>query len=112
MIASMTADINDPEVNTEIKRKLTFSHKEQFDITNGSTGQEVSINLSSGVEGGTGPYTYSAVGLPDWLTLTAGTGMLTGTIPADGADETSAVITVTDAKGNRASITITIGEIS
>ena len=49
---------------------------------------------------------YSATGLPDWLTINATTGLLTGTIPDTGSLSFTTVVTVTDTSGNSAEVTL------
>lgn len=63
----------------------------------------VNLDLDNFTTGGTGPYTYSASGLPSWLTLNRTTGALTGTAPTVAANSTTTTsgitITVTDSLG-------------
>ena len=60
----------------------------------------VNLDLDNYTSGGTGPYTYTATGLPSWLTLNRTTGALTGTAPTVAASTTTKtaniVITATD----------------
>lgn len=69
-------------------------------------GKEVSIDLSHYVSGGrkndSGGYTYNASRKPDWLTLDADTGMLTGAPTAPSMSGLSVSFTVTDANGKTA----------
>ena len=56
-----------------------------------------SLNTALLVSGGTAPYTYSASGLPNWLSINASTGMITGTAPATKAVTSSITVTAKDA---------------
>ena len=49
---------------------------------------------------------YSATGLPAWLTINATTGLLTGSIPDTGSPSFTTVVTVTDTSGNSAEVTL------
>ncbi len=68
----------------------------------GSVGTAYSVDVVS-ASGGTAPYAYSASGLPDGLSINAGTGAVTGTPSASGSF--TPTITVTDAGGATASQT-------
>ena len=46
-----------------------------------SDASAVSIDLDNYTTGGTGPYTYTASGLPAWLSLNGSTGVISGTSP-------------------------------
>ena len=48
---------------------------------------------------------YSATGLPAWLTINATTGLITGSIPDTGSSSFTTVVTVTDTSGNSAETT-------
>ena len=81
-------------------------------MPNGRIGWTVQrIDLSEGVTGGDGNYTYSAAGLPDGFTLNSTTGVIGGS-RIEAAPASSATITVTDGEGHMASIVISIGEIT
>ncbi|MCX5384473.1 putative Ig domain-containing protein [Streptomyces sp. NBC_00083] len=66
-------------------------------------GRPVSVALHAA--GGTGPYTFTATNLPAGLTVGAATGVISGTPTAWGSR--SAALTVTDAAGKKASVTVT-----
>lgn len=63
------------------------------------------VNLPLQATGGTTPYTFTAVNLPAGLTLNATTGVVSGTPTAWGFR--NATLTVTDAAGKKASVTVT-----
>ena len=67
-----------------------------------AVGEDVSFNYP--VTGGYPPYTYSATGLPSWLSLDAGTGHLSGTAAAGQGTgpwtHGGVSVTVTDRDGN------------
>jgi type II secretory pathway pseudopilin PulG len=69
-------------------------------------GAAVSLDISGLDSGGTGTMTFSASGLPSWLTLNASTGKITGTAPSGANSTTTGIkIGVTDASGVSASST-------
>ncbi len=57
-------------------------------------GEADTLAMASLASGGTGTYTYTAAGLPSWLSINASTGLISGTGPT-GADITTPGITVT-----------------
>ena len=59
----------------------------------------VSLALAGNVSGGTSPYTYSASGLPAWLSINAGTGVISGKSPTANSVTTGIRVTVTDKSG-------------
>jgi type II secretory pathway pseudopilin PulG len=59
----------------------------------------VSLDLDNFSTGGTSPYTYTASGLPAWLTLNGSTGKITGTAPNSVGSTTNITVTVTDSIG-------------
>jgi hypothetical protein len=63
----------------------------------------VSTDLDTFTSGGTGPFTYSASGLPSWLTLNPNNGVLSGTAPTVATNSTTKTsgitITITDSVG-------------
>jgi len=71
---------------------------------NGQIGQTYDVYLKA--SGGIGSYTYSASGLPSWLSLNATTGELKGTPSASGTF--TFTTTVVDSKGNTDKTTCTI----
>ena len=56
-----------------------------------------SLNVAILASGGTAPYTYSATGLPAWLSINSATGIITGTAPATKAVTSGITVTVKDA---------------
>jgi hypothetical protein len=69
-------------------------------------GAAVSLNTSSFTAGGTGGYTYSASGLPPWLSINGSTGLITGTAPATVDSVTSGItLTLTDSSNATATTT-------
>jgi len=56
-----------------------------------------SLNTALLVSGGTAPYTYSASGLPSWLSINSSTGIITGTAPGTKAATSGITVTVKDA---------------
>ena len=79
-------------------------------LPNGGLGAAYSQTLQA--IGGTAPYTWSATGLPTWLTLDPTTGILSGT-PTAGGTSTIAV-TVTDAARSTAtaSLSLSVGTLT
>jgi type II secretory pathway pseudopilin PulG len=75
-------------------------------------GSAVSLDLDNFTSGGTAPYTYTATGLPSWLTLNRTTGVLSGTAPTVAVNTTTKttgiVITATDSASPRATASATI----
>jgi hypothetical protein len=81
-----------------------------FDIPALKTGKEMAeINVAGGASGGTLPYTFSATGLPEGVTISAA-GVISGT-PTAVSDAGTATITVTDAAGATATMTINFGSV-
>jgi hypothetical protein len=67
---------------------------------NQTTSKKASVSLTLAATGGTAPYaSWSASGLPSWLTLNASTGKITGTAPNASSTTLNITVTVTDAKG-------------
>jgi uncharacterized membrane protein YgcG len=71
----------------------------------------VPIATAPGVSGGLLPYMFSAAGLPAGLSVDAASGEIAGT-PIAEAPAGTAVITVSDALGQTAAISIAYGEVS
>ncbi len=88
-------------VNFEIVAKLTIT---TTSLPNGTVGVAYSAQLAAA--GGTQPYSWSATGLPAWLTLNASTGVLAGTPTATGAF--TFTVRVTDRSENQATASFTI----
>lgn len=63
-------------------------------------GLNTAYSVTLTADEGTGPYTFSATGLPSWASLSSA-GVLSGT--PDSPSLTTAIITVTDASGNSSS---------
>ena len=93
---------------------LTFTYSPSYDIPASIAGTPITdIDVSGGVSGGTSPYSFSATGLPDGITISAA-GMISGTPVMAGAAGT-AMIKVTDsATPSQAttSILINYGEVT
>ena len=90
---------------------LTFSDSESYDIPASIVGVPItSINVSGGVSGGTAPYTFSATGLPDGISISTA-GLISGAPTTAGVAGT-ATITVTDNANASQSITINCGAIT
>lgn len=89
---------------------LSLTDHPKFDIPAGNFGDEIaSISIKDGRRGGTSPYTYTADNLPKGLSIS--NGIISGKFEEAGpAGE--ATITVTDAKGNSASIVIAYGAVA
>jgi type II secretory pathway pseudopilin PulG len=62
-------------------------------------GTAVSLDLDTFTTGGTSPYTYTATGLPAWLSLNGSTGVVSGTAPASTSVTSGITIRVTDSVG-------------
>lgn len=62
-------------------------------------GARVSLDVSPLAANGTGNYTFSASGLPAWLSINAGTGVISGTAPSVNSTTTNIQVTVTDDSG-------------
>jgi hypothetical protein len=93
---------------------LIFVKIAAFDIPASTTGKAITnIDVSKEVYGGTGPYQFSATGLPDGLTINCDTGVISGT-PAKATAAGTATITVHDSAGTQAakSITISYSDVS
>jgi hypothetical protein len=58
-----------------------------------------SFDVSTVVTAGVGPYTYSAAGLPAWLSINASTGVISGTAPSTTSTTSGITVTVTDLTG-------------
>jgi hypothetical protein len=107
-VSTVTATVTDDHGTT---------NSAALDLTVKAHVQLVTASLPDGVVGkaytatlsatdGTGPYTWSATGLPEGLSLAASSGQITGTPTAVGA--TTATVQVTDQHGSTASATLGI----
>jgi len=96
-------------IRIAVVEPLAFTGSSEFDVP-ASKGQITPVYVGSGVTGGRPPFNFSASGLP--LTLSLSTdGVITGTLPEEtGAG--MADITVTDAHGITAMITIGYGALN
>ncbi len=65
-------------------------------------------SLTLTAEGGTSPYTWSATGLPDGLTLDENTGIISGTLTETGAFSVSVTVTDDDGTVVTESLTLTV----
>jgi hypothetical protein len=91
---------------------LSFTGSSAFDIPPQIVGSPVtSIDVSGAVSGGASPYTFSAVGLPAGLGIDTVTGVISG-IPTAAGPAGTATITVQDANGGTASITINFSTVT
>ena len=98
----------------EIRAPLTFTNY-GWGVPSSETGKPIlAVDVSSGVAGGKAPYTFTIARPATWplLAINAATGVITGTAPATVQTATTAVVTVTDALGATASITIPVGAVS
>lgn len=90
---------------------LTFTDNASYDIPASKVGTAITpIDVSSGVNGGTMPYTFTAVNLPNGITI-SDAGTISGTPTTANAAET-AVIKVTDNAGAVKTINIGVGKIT
>lgn len=92
---------------------LVFNHDNSFNIPEDEIGKQVvAINLASGLQGGTLPYTYGKEGIwPDWLNLDESTGVISGTRPNVGQAEMPIKAKVTDSAGETVVINLTVGAV-
>ncbi|MCL2872653.1 MAG: hypothetical protein FWF41_06730, partial [Betaproteobacteria bacterium] len=93
---------------------LTFTYDPSFDIPASTVGTPITdIDVSGGVSGGAQPYTFSATGLPDGISIST-TGVISGTptTATPCATSCTATLTVTDDVNATASITINYGTIT
>ena len=90
---------------------LTFTDNASYDIPASKVGTAITpLDVSGGVNGGTAPYTFTAVNLPNGITISAA-GTISGTPTTANAAET-AVIKVTDNAGAVKTINIGVGKIT
>lgn len=83
--------------NTGGTGALVFTDNSAFDITTLVKSNAIkSVDVSTGASGGTKPYSYTATGLPAGVSISAATGVISGTPTALGNAGT-ATITVKDA---------------
>jgi uncharacterized repeat protein (TIGR02543 family) len=96
---------------TKPPEPLTFTYDMLYDIPASTVGAAIaSIDVSGGVSNGTAPYTFSAMGLPEGITISAA-GLISGT-PTQEDDADTALIFVGDSAGGSDAITINIGAIT
>lgn len=90
---------------------LIFTDSDSYDIPVSTVGKDIDeIDLSAAVSGGLLPYKFSAVGLPEGISIDS-MGIIYG-VPTAAENEGTATITVTDNAGATASITIGYGAIT
>ncbi|MBQ6663847.1 MAG: cell wall-binding repeat-containing protein [Firmicutes bacterium] len=95
---------------------LVYEDSDQYDIPERAVfeGTPISIDVSTTVSGGVAPYTFSAEGLPDGLTISED-GIISGDIPTAACEAGDAIITVSDSgpyATQTRSITIHYGAVS
>jgi uncharacterized repeat protein (TIGR02543 family) len=93
---------------------LAFTYSADYDIPASTVGTSIEdIDVSAGVSGGTPPYTFQSLDLPDGIEI-SDEGVISGTPAVADADGGTATITVTDSADSAAaeSITINYGVIS
>lgn len=94
---------------------LSFTDSQNYDVPAGSTGVAITpVDVSSGVSGGSLPYTFTFEGMPPaWLDI-SNAGIITGTRPATAQTATTVAIKVTDSATPTvtASITISVGAVT
>lgn len=96
-----------PEITVK-EGELQFDTSSDFDIPESAVGQPIkSFSVTSGVSGGTEPYTFGKVSGPDWITVSAD-GLISGT-PSVMGNNSNLMVRVTDADSATAEITITVG---
>ena len=89
---------------------LVFTDSSEYDIPTSNVGSAITpIDVSSGVIGGKLPYSFSAVGLPSWASI-SDSGTISGT-PDAVASGGTATITVTDEQNSNQNITIAYGAV-
>ena len=110
---SVTVTITDASGATATSSVFTFTVNAAPGVTNPGT-QTVtkatydSLDASTLVSGGTGPFTYSATNLPSWLSINSSTGLISGTSPSPATADTvysNILITATDSDGVSATST-------
>ena len=90
---------------------LRFENR-NLDISPGKPGKGInSIDLNIGVSGGTGPYTFTKVGVwPEWLNLSS-EGIITGTRPSETKPRSLIKVKVTDSLGANKTISLEVGNV-
>ena len=112
LTASITAPITITATFTAAGAALSFTDSAAYDIPASTVGTAIaSIDVSGSVSGGTAPYTFSASGLPNGITINNTTGVISGT-PIAAGSAGIATITVTDNTSANQTITILYGTIS
>jgi len=97
---------------TIVPPELVITDSNDYDIPDPVVGTEITpIDVSNAVTGGMEPYSFSAEGLPDGITIHAETGVISGA-PTTAAEATTAIITITDANGNEVELEIAVGKVS
>ena len=96
--------------NLTITMDLRFTGRDSFNIPDAQVGRQIlPIDVSSGVSGGTKPYTFTASGLPDGLSISAA-GVISGA-PSRAAAAGTATIRVADSANLSAILTISYGQL-
>lgn len=93
---------------------LKFADSASFNIPASVTGTPITpIDVSTGVTGGTTPYSFGAAGLPAGIAIATATGVISGT-PTTAGDAGNAVLTVSDSASTpaRANIGISFGAVT
>ena len=91
---------------------LVFNYSSSYDVPAGKVGASITtIDVSGGVTGGEGSYTFSMGHGPEWLSVSAD-GKITGTRPASSQGATIAGITVEDGEGRFDDIIINVGAVT
>lgn len=75
-------------------------------LPNGMVGSAYSASITA--TGGTAPYTFSATGLPDALTISSATGAIAGTPATSALGDSTVVVTVTDRSSPQQTATVTL----
>ena len=97
--------------NLTITMDLRFTGRDSFNIPDSQVGRQIlPIDVSSGVSGGTKPYTFTASGLPDGLSISAA-GVISGA-PSRAAAAGTATIRVADSANLSAILTISYGAVT
>ena len=97
------------EFDLTISGVLNFNKERGWDIRKPQVGVPVSVDVHTGVTGGTPSYFFTKESGPDWLTVDPDSGVVSGT-PYQPGDNDDLVIKVSDAKSDSAEITLFVGQ--